>query len=108
MSGPEVLAPLLMVAETVAVLRSATLKVASPASATVPESVPELEKYTVPLLPEVPSTMIGSATLGVLVPPISRVAPAATVVVERLPPDSPREAFASARKVPAEMVVAPV
>ena len=53
-SGPELPVPSLMVAETVAVFRLATFTVASPASAMVPESVPSLEKYTVPLLPDVP------------------------------------------------------
>ena len=41
-------------------------------------------------------------------PPISSVAPEATVVVDRVLPDSPSEPFASMRKVPAETEVAPV
>ena len=87
------------------VFPDATLTFVAESSTTTPDNVAVSEKYTAPLVADVPLTVRGSDELRAPVPATSSVAPALTVVpVLALPSADEFEIF----NVPLLIVVAPV
>ena len=94
--------------DSVAVFPDAALTLEADPIVTVPDNVPDAEKYNAPLAADVPLMIKGSAELSEPLPATSSVAPAVTEVVERVPPLSPSAASFAILSVPAETTVVPV
>ena len=93
--------------DTVAVVESATCTVESAANATVPDNVPPNEKFTAPA-DDTPVPEIVNGSADVTAAATSNVAPDDTVVVDRVPANSPNADASEIFTVPTEIVVAPV